>query len=88
MTEFERTPYLSAEEFERLGYKFVIFPVTSLRIAAKAMERMYETLMESGTQKEILDDMQTRKELYETIRYDEYEALDENIAKTDLKELL
>lgn len=87
MTEFGRTPYFSAQQFEEFGYKCVIYPVTSLRIAAKAMEKMYTVLQSSGTQKDILEEMQTRKELYDTIRYDEYEALDSTIAKTNLSEL-
>ncbi|GAA0355666.1 methylisocitrate lyase [Bacillus horti] len=87
MTEFGRTPYLTAEDFEKLGYKCVIFPVTSLRIAAKAVEKMYQILFATGTQKDLLADMQTRKELYSTIGYDQYEDLDSTIAKTILDEL-
>lgn len=87
MTEFGRTPYLTTEQFEQLGYKCVIFPVTSLRIAAKAVEKMYQHLYATGTQKELLGAMQTRKELYSTISYDQYEDLDTTIAKTVLDEL-
>lgn len=84
MTEFGQTPYLTAEEFESFGYKMVIYPVTSLRVAAKAYERVFSLIMEKGTQKEAIQDMQTREALYETISYHDFESLDEAIAKTIL----
>ncbi|HBQ94202.1 MAG TPA: methylisocitrate lyase [Sulfobacillus sp.] len=84
MTEFGRTPYFSAQEFEQWGYHMVIFPVSSLRVAAKAYEGLYRTLAESGTQASLLDQMQTRKELYDLIRYWDYESLDAHIAETIL----
>ena len=87
MTEFGRTPMFSAEEFEAMGYKMVIYPVTSLRIAANAIELLYNELAEKGTQKDLLEKMQTRQELYDVLLYDKYEDLDENIAKTNMDEL-
>lgn len=84
MTEFGRTPYYTAEQFRSWGFKMVIYPVTSLRVAAKAYERVYDEILRNGTQAALLGEMQTRKELYETIRYEEYEALDARIAKTKL----
>lgn len=84
MTEFGQTPYFSAQQFEAWGYKMVIYPVTSLRIASKAIENVYSLIKETGSQKDALDQMQTRKELYETIKYFEYEELDKSIAKTIL----
>ncbi|MFU0788889.1 methylisocitrate lyase [Virgibacillus proomii] len=86
MTEFGKTPYITAEEFQSMGFKMVIYPVTSLRVAAKAYERIFKLIKEEGTQKAGVKDMQTRKELYKTISYDEFEALDKNIAKTVLGE--
>lgn len=86
MTEFGKTPYITAEEFQSMGFKMVIYPVTSLRVAAKAYECIFKLIKEEGTQKAGIKDMQTRKELYETISYDEFEALDKNIAKTVLGE--
>jgi methylisocitrate lyase len=84
MTEFGRTPYYTAEQFESWGFSMVIYPVTSLRVAAKAYERVFAEISRTGTQVNSLEDMQTRKELYETIRYYDYEALDGKIAKTIL----
>ncbi len=87
MTEFGKTPYYTAEEFEELGYQMVIYPVTSLRVAAKAYEKAFNEILTKGTQKDILEDMQTREELYETILYYDYEDLDKAIAKTVLPTL-
>lgn len=84
MTEFGKTPYYTVEEFEKMGYQMVIYPVTSMRVAAKAYERVFQLIKEEGTQKEALKDMQPRSELYETISYDDFEALDKNISKTIL----
>jgi methylisocitrate lyase len=84
MTEFGRTPYYTAEQFESWGFNMVIYPVTSLRVAAKAYERVFAEISNTGTQINSLDHMQTRKELYNTIRYYDYEALDGKIAKTIL----
>ncbi|MHB1629525.1 MAG: methylisocitrate lyase [Bacilli bacterium] len=84
MTEFGRTPYYTADQFQSWGFKLVIYPVTSLRVAAKAYEDVFRELMETGTQIAALDRMQTRRELYETIGYYEYEELDRTVAKTVL----
>lgn len=84
MTEFGKTPYYKAEEFQEMGYSMVIYPVTSLRVAAKAYERIFELIMKEGTQESGLPDMQTRKELYEINSLAEFEELDGNIAKTVL----
>ncbi len=78
MTEFGKTPYLTVERFGELGYKLVIFPATALRVAEKAMERALAETLSSGTQRGLLGEMQTRAELYELIRYSEYERLDES----------
>jgi methylisocitrate lyase len=80
MTEFGKTPLLPADELARLGYKMVIWPVTALRVAARAMEETYAELARAGTQQALVARMQSRKELYDVIRYEEYEALDGTIA--------
>ncbi|RDW15497.1 methylisocitrate lyase [Oceanobacillus chungangensis] len=84
MTEFGKTPFISAEAFEEMGFRMVIYPVTSLRVAAKAYERVFQLIKEQGSQEAAVTDMQTRKELYETISYDDFEELDSSIAKTVL----
>lgn len=86
MTEFGRTPYYTADQFESWGFRMVIYPVTSLRVAAKAYEKVFEEISQTGTQKGSLGSMQSRTELYDTIRYYDYEELDGKIAKTVLPE--
>lgn len=86
MTEFGKTPSYTAEEFKELGYSMVIYPVTSLRIAAKAVENVFTEIATNGTQKNSISFMQTRKELYDTIQYYNYEKLDSKMAKTILPE--
>ena len=80
MTEFGRTPALTAQEFEDLGYDMVIWPVSSLRVANKAQEKLYATLARDGATTAMLPEMQTRQELYDTIGLNEFEALDASIA--------
>lgn len=82
MTEFGRTPYQTAAEFEALGYAMVIWPVSSLRVANKAQEKLYATILRDGGTKAMLDQMQTRQELYDVIGLHDYEALDASIIKT------
>ena len=79
MTEFGRTPFMTASEFEALGYKMVIWPVSSLRMAAKASAELYAGIRNDGGTHLLIDRMQTRAELYATIGYHEYEALDSSI---------
>lgn len=82
MTEFGRTPFFTAAEFEAMGYKIVIWPVSSLRVAAHAQEALYSALKRDGGTHNMMDRMQTRAELYRTIGYADYEALDETIVRT------
>ncbi|MFE3573340.1 methylisocitrate lyase [Lysinibacillus sp. NPDC059133] len=84
MTEFGQTPYYTAKEFEKMGYAMVIYPVTSMRVAAKAYERVFDLIKNTGTQKDAIEDMQSRKELYEAISYYRFEDLDTELAKTIL----
>ncbi|HLG22468.1 MAG TPA: methylisocitrate lyase [Candidatus Manganitrophaceae bacterium] len=80
MTEFGKSPLLSADELSQMGYRLILFPMTLLRVAAKAMEECLETLKKEGTSRGMLGSMQTRRELYDLIRYDAYERLDREIA--------
>ena len=82
MTEFGRTPFFTASEFEAMGYKMVIWPVSALRVAAKAQEQLYAAIKRDGGTQNKLDAMQTRKELYATIDYYGYEALDASLVRT------
>ncbi|NHN84607.1 methylisocitrate lyase [Acetobacter musti] len=84
MTEFGRTPFFTASEFESMGYSMVIWPVSSLRVANKAQAELYATLKRYDSTEGMVDRMQTREELYRTLRYHEYEALDRGIVETVL----
>jgi methylisocitrate lyase len=86
MTEFGRTPALSLEEWNAAGFELVIFPVSSFRIAAGAVQRFYASLRRNGDAEEMLSQMMTRAALYDTIGYYDYEALDASIARTVLPE--
>lgn len=86
MTEFGRTPVFTAAEFEAMGYAMVIWPVSALRCAAKAQERLYASLAERDVTSDMLPQMLTRAELYETINYFGYEELDRQIARSRLAE--
>ena len=79
MTEFGKTPYLTAAQFQSLGYNLVIYPVSSLRLAAKAMAIGYATLREAGTLEGLLPQMLTRQELYQVIEYSEHEELERRL---------
>jgi methylisocitrate lyase len=82
MTEFGRTPFFTASEFEAMGYRMVIWPVSAFRVANKAQARLYAAIRRDGGTQNMIGEMQTRAELYETIGYHEYEALDASIVQT------
>jgi len=82
MTEFGRTPFFTAAEFEAMGYRMVIWPVSAFRVANKAQARLYAALKRDGGTQNIVGEMQTRAELYATIGYHQYEALDASIVQT------
>ena len=84
MTEFGRTPFMSSAEFEKMGYRMVIWPVSSLRVANKAQAELYHALRRDGGTHSSLDRMQTRAELYDLIGLKEFEALDASIVATVL----
>ena len=79
MTEFGRTPLETAAALEAVGIGIVIWPVSSLRIEAKALEGFYDALARDDTTAPQLERMLTRKRLYELIGYHDYEALDASI---------
>ncbi|MDR1322795.1 MAG: methylisocitrate lyase [Gracilibacteraceae bacterium] len=72
MTEYGKTPYFTATEWHKMGYQIVIFPVTTMRIAMKAVDDFLGDLKATGTQKNWLDRMQTRAELYKAVHYERY----------------
>ena len=79
MTEFGKTPLITVNEFEDIGYSMVIFPLTAFRVMLKAVQDALEKLKAEGTQKELIEKMLTRKELYKLIDYNDYEGIDKKI---------
>lgn len=80
MTEFGRTPYFTDKQYEDMGYDIVIWPATSMRVAAAALIELYGHIKEHGGAEGLIEKMPTRAEIYETIGYYDYEALDQTIA--------
>jgi methylisocitrate lyase len=84
MTEFGRTPQISTAGWQDFGFNVVIFPVSAFRVSSRAVERFYASLKQRGDVSEYLAAMMPRAELYDVIRYYDYESLDAAIAKTVL----
>ncbi len=76
MTEFGKSPLLDFDDLVAMGFRVVLYPVTLLRVAMKAMESTLTMLAADGTQRDLLDLMQTRQELYDLLEYDAYEERD------------
>ncbi|MCS4538890.1 MAG: methylisocitrate lyase [Thaumarchaeota archaeon] len=81
MTEFGKTPYILAREFNEMGYSIVIFPMTAFRTMTKAVEEALKELKKNGTQKKLLSKMHTRKQIYDIINYNEYEKIDRRLGR-------
>lgn len=88
MTEFGRTPFFTKDEFQNMGYKMLIWPVTSLRVAALAQEKLFRAMARDGGAQNCVEQMLTRKDLYATIDYAGFEALDATIVKTIIPEAM
>jgi methylisocitrate lyase len=69
MTEFGKTPDITAERFRELGYQIVIYPLSMMRLAMGHVVRGLEALKRDGSVRGVLGEMQTRKELYELLGY-------------------
>ncbi len=83
ITEFGKSPYLSAAELESLGYRMVIFPASSMRVALKAVWDFYEELKATGTQMKWLDRMKTRLELYDLVDYSRYQEYEDRFVRVE-----
>jgi methylisocitrate lyase len=79
MTEFGKSRLLSADQLKSLGFNLVIYPVTTLRLAMKAVEDGLKTILADGSQQSLLQDMQTRAELYKLLRYEDYNSFDAGV---------
>ena len=82
ITEFGRTPLLSVDELGSAGVKLVLYPLSAFRAMSKAALEVYETIGRDGHQKNVVDRMQTREELYEVLGYHDFEnKLDQLFSK-------
>lgn len=79
MTEFGKSKLLTKTQLSNLGFNIVIYPVSTLRIAMKAVERALDSLRVEGSLDKMVPEMQTRKELYDLTRYEEYNQFDQGI---------
>jgi methylisocitrate lyase len=86
ITEFGMTPLFTTTELAGVGVAIVLYPLSAFRAMNKAAENVYEAVRRDGSQKAVLDSMQTREELYQRINYYEYEtALDKLLGNGDDK---
>lgn len=74
LTEFGQTPLFGLDEMRGAGIAMVLYPLTAFRMMNAAAQRAYKTLRTQGVQGALIDEMQTRDELYELLGYYEYEA--------------
>jgi len=73
ITEFGSTPLFTSEELASVGVKLQLYPLSAFRAMSKAALNVYQHIKDDGHQKNVVDTMQTRMELYDTIGYHEYE---------------
>jgi methylisocitrate lyase len=82
ITEFGATPLFSREELAEAGADMVLYPLSAFRAMNKAALQVYQSIREQGHQKDVVDIMQTRMELYDFLNYHDYEQkLDALFAK-------
>ena len=86
LTEFGQTPAFTVDELRTAGVAIALYPLTAFRAANKAAENVFKTLRTAGTQKAIIDDLQTRDELYEYLDYHSYESKLDELFATDSNE--
>jgi methylisocitrate lyase len=78
ITEFGKTPLFTVAELASVNVGLVLYPLSAFRAMARAAETVYGTIRRDGTQKNLIDRMQTRTELYDVLGYHDYERkLDE-----------
>jgi methylisocitrate lyase len=82
ITEFGKTPLFTLEELREVGVRLVLYPLSAFRAMSAAAVRTYGTIRRAGTQQAMVPEMQTRRELYDVLNYDSFEAkLDELFRK-------
>lgn len=85
ITEYGMTPLYTVQELASVGIRIAIYPLTAFRAMSAAAVQVYQTLRREGTQRDLLPQMQTRRELYDVLGYDAYEQeLDRLFAKQNV----
>jgi methylisocitrate lyase len=82
-TEFGQTPLFTAEELSQAGVRLVLYPLSAFRAMSAAALAVYQTIREQGTQKAMLDSMQTRMDLYQILGYHHYEQILDTLFNAD-----
>jgi methylisocitrate lyase len=83
ITEFGKTPLFTVAELRDAGVKLVLYPLSAFRAMSRAAEAVYEAIRRDGTQRAMLERMQTRAELYDVLGYHEYERKLDRLFGTD-----
>jgi methylisocitrate lyase len=73
ITEFGKTPLFDREDLKKSGVSIILYPLSAFRAMSQAALDVYKTIIKQGSQKSLLDDMQTREMLYEMLGYYQYE---------------
>ena len=79
ITEFGKTPLFNKQELEKVGIDIILYPLSAFRAMSKVAQEVYKEIYRKGTQKDIIDKMQTRDELYELLDYHSYEEKLDNL---------
>lgn len=74
ITEFGKTPLFTVDELAQAGVSMILYPLSAFRAMSKAALEVYQTIKTQGTQKPVIDKMQTREELYQFLNYYDYES--------------
>ncbi|GAD00266.1 methylisocitrate lyase [Agarivorans albus] len=83
ITEFGQTPLFSGEELASVGVDMVLYPLSAFRAMNQAAVNVYRSLRENGHQRDVVDSMQTRAELYDYLGYHDYEQKLDQLFKQD-----
>ena len=85
ITEFGATPLFTTEELKGVGISIVLYPLSAFRAMNKAALKIYEGIRKHGTQKDLINEMQTREELYDFLNYHDYEKKLDALFKKESK---
>jgi len=82
LTEFGKTPLFTLRELREVGVKLTLYPLSAFRAMSAAAVEVYETIRQKGTQRDVVEKMQTRDALYEVLNYHSFEEkLDQLFSK-------